>query len=115
MSRANCPPSSVRVIVRSGAQERGAGSGFELADLAGEAGVPEAELAGGVVVKAELAGEGEEPADALLGVRACVRVPDGCGKRVGAADAGQGMGMAADAAPDRDAGLGGDVLEATLA
>jgi hypothetical protein len=46
-----------------GAQQGGADGGLELADLAGEDGVPDAELAGCVVE----AGEGEEPSDALLG------------------------------------------------
>ncbi len=35
--------------VRGAAQERGAGDGFELADLAGQDGVPDAELAGRMV------------------------------------------------------------------
>ena len=50
-------------------QERGAGDGFELADLAGQGGVPDAELAGRVV-EAGLPREREEPVDALFGVRA---------------------------------------------
>jgi hypothetical protein len=81
------------------------------------------------VVEAGLAGEGEEPADALLGAWAGEGVPDGRGERAGVGDAGQGVGAAVDAVPDgdagvagcggegldRDAGLGGDVLEAALA
>jgi hypothetical protein len=42
--------------VRAGAQQRGTGGVFELADLAGEDGVPDAELAGCVAE----AGKGEE-------------------------------------------------------
>jgi hypothetical protein len=68
--------------VRSGAQERGADGGLELADLAGEDGVPDAELAGRVV-EAGLAGKCEEPADALLGVRAGEGIPDGRRELVG--------------------------------
>ncbi len=58
-----------------GAQERGAGDGLELPDLAGEDGVPDAKLAG-CVVEAGLSGEGEEPADALLGARVGEDAPD---------------------------------------
>lgn len=61
--------------VWSGAQECGADGGLELADLAGEDGGPDAELAG-CVLEAGLAGEGEEPADALLGAGAGEDVPD---------------------------------------
>ena len=100
----------------------------ELADLAGEDGVPDAELAG-CVVEAGLAGEGEEPADALLGARAGEGVPDVGGERGGPAEGGEGVGAGVDAVPDADAGLagcggegldgdsglGGDVLEAALA
>ena len=101
---------------------------FELAELAGEVGVPDAELPG-CVVEAGLAGEGEEPADALLGARAGEGVPDVRGERAGSAEGGEGVGAAGDAVPDADAGvagcggegldgdagLGGDVLEAALA
>lgn len=89
--------------VRSGSQERGDGDGFELADLAGEDGVPDAELTG-CAVEAGLSGEGEEPADPLLGVRAGEGVPDGWRERAGSAEAGQGVGAPVDAVPDRDSG-----------
>jgi hypothetical protein len=46
-------------VSRLGAQERGADGDLELADLAGEDGVPGAELAG-CVREAGLAGEDEE-------------------------------------------------------
>lgn len=46
--------------VWSGAQQGGADGGLELSDLAGEDGVPGAELAG-CVAEAGLAGEGEAP------------------------------------------------------
>jgi hypothetical protein len=68
-----------------GAQQGGADGGLELADLAGEDGVPDAELAG-CVVEAGLAGEGEKPADALLGAWAGEGVPDVRGKRGGSAE-----------------------------
>ena len=61
--------------VWAGAQEGGADGGLELADLAGEDGVPDAELAG-CVAEAGLAGEGEEPSDALLGARVGEDSPD---------------------------------------
>jgi hypothetical protein len=67
----------------AGAQQRGAGGGFELADLAGEDGGPDTEVAG-CVAEAGLAGEGEEPADALLGAWAGEDVPDVSGERAGA-------------------------------
>jgi hypothetical protein len=80
------------------------------------------------VAEAGLAGEGEEPADALLGAWAGEGVPDVRGERAGSAEAGKGVGAAGDAVPDADAGLagcggegldgdaglGGDVLEAAL-
>ena len=111
-----------------GAQERGAHGGLELADLAGEAGVPDAELAG-CVLEAGLAGEGEEPSDALLGARVGEGVPGVRGECAWSAEGGEGVGAAVDAVPDADAGLagcggegldrraglGGDVLEAALA
>jgi hypothetical protein len=111
-----------------GAQEFGADGGFELADLAGEDGGPGAELAG-CVLEAGLAGEGEEPADALLGAWAGEGVPDVLGERAGSAEVGEWVGAGVDAVPDADAGLagcggegldggaglGGDVLEAALA
>ena len=89
---------------------------------------PDAELAG-CVLEAGLPGEGEEPADALLGAWAGEGVPDVLGERAGSAESGEGVGAAVDAVPDadagvagcggegldRDAGLGGDVLEAALA
>jgi Winged helix DNA-binding domain len=113
--------------VRAGAQEREAGDGFELADLAGQDGVPDAEFAGGLV-EAGLPGEREEPADALFGVRAGEGVPDRQRELAGCAEAGEGAGVAAHAVPDgdagvagrggkaldRDAGFGGDVLETAL-
>lgn len=116
------------MAVWSGAQEGSADGRLELADLAGEVGVPDAELAG-CVVEAGLAGEGEEPSDALLGAGAGEDVPDVRGERAGAAEGGEGVGAAGDAVPDADAGfagcgsegldrgagLGGDVLEAALA
>ena len=61
--------------VWSGAQEVGADDGLELADLAGEDGVPDAELAC-CALEAGLPGDGEEPADALLGARVAECVPD---------------------------------------
>jgi hypothetical protein len=81
------------------------------------------------VVEARLAGEGEKPSDALLGARVGEDVPDVRGKRAGSAEGGEGLGAAADAVPDAEAGLagcggeglgggaglGGDVLEAALA
>lgn len=60
--------------VRAGAQERGAGGVFELADLAVQGGALDADLAGGVE-EAGLSGECGDPADALLGVRADEGVP----------------------------------------
>jgi hypothetical protein len=66
--------------VWSGAQQGGADGGLELADLAGEVGVPDAEPAG-CVVEAGLAGEGEEPSDALLGAGVGEDVPDVRGER----------------------------------
>jgi hypothetical protein len=124
------PPSSAARDrpVRAGAQQRGAGGVFELADLAGEDGVPDAELAG-CVAEAGLAGEGEEPADALLGARVGEHVPDVRGERAGSAEGGEWVSAAGDAVPDADAalagrggevldcggGLSGDVLEAALA
>ena len=84
--------------VWASAQQRGAGGGFELADLAGEDGGPDAEVAG-CVAEAGLAGEGEEPADALLGAWAGEDVPDVSGERAGAAAGGEGVGAAVDAVP----------------
>jgi hypothetical protein len=92
--------------VRAGAQQGGAGGGLELADLAGEDGAPDAELAG-CVVKAGLAGEGEEPSDALLGARVGEHVPDVRGERTGSAEGGEWVSAAGDAVPDADAGLAG--------
>jgi hypothetical protein len=89
-----------------GAQERGADGGLELADLAGEDGVPDAELAG-CVLEAGLAGDGEEPADALLGAWAGEGVPGIRGKRGGSAEGGERVKTAGDAVPDADAGLTG--------
>jgi hypothetical protein len=66
-------------------------------------GVPDSELAG-CVAEAGLAGEGEEPPDALLGAWAGAGVPDVRGERAGAAE---GVGAAGDAVPDADAGLAG--------
>ena len=114
--------------VWSGAQECGADGGLELADLAGEEGVPDAELAG-CALEAGLPGDREESSDALLGARVGEGVPDVRGERAGPAEGGEGVGAAGDAVPDadagvagcggegldRDAGLGGDVLEAALA
>ena len=54
--------------VRGCAQERDAGGVFELADLAGESGVLDAQVPGGVL-KAGMPGDGQQPADALLGAR----------------------------------------------
>jgi hypothetical protein len=116
------------VPVLSGAQQGGADGGLELADLAGEDGVPDAKLAG-CVVEAGLAGEGEEPSDALLGARAGEDVPDVRGECARSAEGGERVGAAGDAVPDADAGLagcggegldrgaglGGDVLKAALA
>jgi hypothetical protein len=113
--------------VRAGAQERDAGDGFELADLAGQDGVPDAELAGGVV-EAGLPGEREEPADALFGVRAVKAFQMAGGNAPGAPMLARGWARAAHAVPDGDAGVagrggegpggdagfGGDVLEAAL-
>jgi hypothetical protein len=59
------------------------------------------------VAEAGLAGEGEEPADALLGAWAGEGVPDVRGERVGSAETGEGVGAAGDAVPDADAGLAG--------
>jgi hypothetical protein len=81
------------------------------------------------VLEAGLAGEGEEPADALLGAWAGEDVPDVGGECSWSAEGGEGVGAAGDAVPDADAGLagcggegldrdaslGGDVLEAALA
>src|ERR1700730_929613 len=114
--------------VWSGAHQGGADVGLERADLAGEVGVPDAELAG-CVVEARLAGEGEKPPYALLGAWMREDVPDVRGECAGSAEGGEGMGAAGDAVPDSDAclagcggegldrgaGLGGDVLEAALA
>jgi len=108
-------------------QERDAGDVFELADLAGQGGVRDAEVPG-CVVEAGLSGEREEPADALFGVRAGEGVPDRWRERAGCAGAGQRVGVAVHAVPDGDAGVagrggqgsdwdagfGGDVLEAAL-
>jgi hypothetical protein len=99
-----------------------------LADLAGEVGVPDAELVG-CVAEAGLAGEGEEASYALLGTGVGEEVPDVRGECAGSAEGGEGVGAACDAVPDADAGLagcggesldrgaglGGDVLEAALA
>jgi hypothetical protein len=112
-------------LVRAGAQQRGAGDGFELADLAGQDGVPGAEVPGGVV-KAGMPAGCQEPADALFGVRAGEDVPDRWRECGGSAEAGQRVVAAVDAVPDRDAGgagcggegsgrdagSGGDVFEA---
>src|SRR5262249_53146447 len=94
---------------------------LELADLAGEIGVPDSELAG-CEVEAGLAGEGEELLDALLGARGGEDAPDVCGECAGAAEGGEWVGASVDAVRaaaarglDGDAGLGGDVLEAALA
>jgi hypothetical protein len=81
------------------------------------------------VLEAGLVGEGEEPADALLGAWVGEDVPDVGGERSWSAEGGEGVGAAGDAVPDADAGvagcggegpgggagLGGDVLEAALA
>jgi hypothetical protein len=79
--------------VWAGAQQRGAGGGFELADLTSEDGVPDAELAGGVA-ESGLAGEGEEPADGLPGARAGEGVPDGQRECAGATVANQVASLA---------------------
>src|ERR1019366_9620469 len=83
-----------------------ADDGLELPDLAGEDGIPDAELAGGGV-EAGLSGEGEEPSDALLGAWVGEDAPDVRGERTGAAEGGEGVGAAVDAVPDADAGLAG--------
>jgi hypothetical protein len=81
------------------------------------------------VAEAGLAGEGEEPPDALLGAWAAEDAPDVGGECFWSAEGGEGVGAAGDAVPDADAGLagcdgegldggaglGGDVLEAALA
>jgi hypothetical protein len=81
------------------------------------------------VAEAGLAGEGEEPSDALLGARVGEDVPDVGGECAGSAEGGEGVGAGVDAVPDAEAGLagcggedldggaglGGDVLEAALA
>ena len=114
-------------LVWSGAQEFGADDGLELADLAGEEGVPDAELAC-CALEAGLPGDRQESPDALPGTRMGEGVPDVRGERAWPAEGGEGVGAAVDAVPDADAvlagcggegldgdaGLGGDVLEAAL-
>jgi hypothetical protein len=104
-SRANRSPPVIvpSGLVRSSVVPAAASEG---ADLAGEDGVPDAELAG-CVVKAGLAGEGEEPADALLGTWAGEHVPDVRGERAGSAEGGERVSAAGDAVPDADARLAG--------
>jgi hypothetical protein len=58
-----------------GAQEWSADGGLELADLAGEDGVPDAELTGRMA-EAGPTRECEEPLDALLGARVGEDAPD---------------------------------------
>jgi hypothetical protein len=115
-------------FVWSGAQEFGADDGLELADLAGEEGVPDAELAR-CALEAGLPGDRQESSDALLRARVGEGVPDVRREHAGPAESSEGVGAAGDAVPDadagvagcggegfdRDAGLGGDVLEAALA
>ena len=55
------------------------------------------------MVEAGLAGEGEEPSDALLGAGVGEGAPDVPGERAGSADGGEGMGAAVDAVPEADA------------
>jgi hypothetical protein len=62
-------------LVWSGAQEFGADDGLELADLAGEEGVPAAEPAC-CALEAGLPGDRQESPDALLGTRVGENVPD---------------------------------------
>jgi hypothetical protein len=59
------------------------------------------------VVKAGVPGEGEEPADALFGVRSGEGVPDRWRECARFAEAGQGVGSAVDAVPDGNAGVAG--------
>jgi hypothetical protein len=98
--------------VWSGAQQGGADDRLKLADLAGEDGVPDADLAG-CVVEAGLSGEGEEPSDALLGTRVGEGAPDVRGERAGTAEDGEGVGAAVDAVPDADAGLAATATRAS--
>jgi hypothetical protein len=59
------------------------------------------------VAEAGLAGEGEEPSDALLGAGVGEDAPDVGGERAWPAESGEGVGAGADAVPDADAGLAG--------
>ncbi len=78
---------------RAGAQERDADGGFELADLACQGGVLDAEVAGGVL-DAGVAGDFQEPAGAYLGGRAGEGGPDGWRESGGSAGACKGGGRA---------------------
>jgi hypothetical protein len=71
----------------------GADDGLELPDLAGEDGVPDAELASRVL-DAGLSGKGEEPSDALLGAQVGEDVPDVRGERARPAEGGEWVGTA---------------------
>src|SRR5271168_1311183 len=96
--------SSSGTLVWSGAQELGADDGLELADLVGEEGVPDAELAC-CALEAGLPGDRQESPDALLGTWVGEGVPDVRGECAGSAEGGEGVSAGVDAVPDADAGL----------
>jgi hypothetical protein len=88
------------------AEQPGAGGGFELGDLGGESFVPGAEVAGGPG-QARVSRGREEPADARLSAGPGEGSPDGWREVIRPAQGGEGVGVAVDAVPDRDAGAAG--------
>src|ERR1022692_370447 len=88
------------------AEQPGAGGGFELGDLGGESFVLGAEVAGGPGQTRVSRGR-EEPADALVSAGPGEGSPDGWREVIRPAQGGEGVGVAVDAVPDRDAGAAG--------